>query len=366
MNEAAEPLELPRRAKALDVSAWPGSKIGLGESADLWLPVSESYTGVHLNIPIRVIRGAQDGPVVAVTAALHGDEINGTGSIQEIASDTSLRLLRGSLILVPVLNILSFDRHSRYLPDRRDLNRCFPGSPDGSSASRVANQIFEQLIGRCDALIDLHTAAVRRTNYPQVRGDMTHPIVAAMARAFGTEAIVDCRGVEGTLRRQAMAVGCPTIIMEGGEVWKVEPAIVETAVRGIRNVLRRLGMLDGELELADRQVVLNQTRWVRAGRGGFLRFHVRPGGLVERDQPLATNTDLLGRELGMLRSPFDGLVLGMTTLPSVSPGEPVCHIGRLPTSVDPEDVRISRREGEGLERRTVKDLGSNVRVVQPE
>ena len=135
--------------------------------------------------------------------------------------------------MVPVLNVASFDRHSRYLPDRRDLNRCFPGSIGGSSAARVANEIFSSIARRCDYLIDLHTAAVRRTNYPQVRADMSHNVTAEMARAFGTEVIVDCDGVPGTLRREATKVGCPTIILEGGEVWKVEPSIMDVAVRGI-------------------------------------------------------------------------------------------------------------------------------------
>lgn len=349
-------------------SLWEIEDVPVGGAKDFWLPMGESYTGIRLQIPIRVLRGTEPGPTVGITAALHGDEINGTGAVRELAVPGRLKPIRGNVVLVPVLNVASFDRHSRYLPDRRDLNRSFPGSTGGSSAARIAKEIFASLIMRCDYLVDLHTAAVRRTNYPQVRADMSKPEVAGMARAFGTEVIVDCNGMPGTLRREATNIGCPTIILEGGEVWKVEPTIVDVAVRGIENVLRHLNVIDGEMIQPDKQVVLKRTSWVRASYGGFLNFHVRPGDVVTTGQPLATNTDLLGGELGdgePLCAPFAGVVIGMTTIPSVAPGQPVCHIGRMPTRDAREELRENRRGDETLESRTVDDLSSNVRVVEP-
>lgn len=349
-------------------SSWDLDDVPVGGAKDFWLPMGETYTGIRMQIPIRVLRGPEPGPTVGVTAALHGDEINGTGAIRELAVPGRLTVRRGAVILVPVLNVASFDRHSRYLPDRRDLNRSFPGSPGGSLAARIAYEIFASITRRCDFLIDLHTAAVRRTNYPQVRADMSQAVVAGMARAFGTEIIVDATGVPGTLRREANKIGCPTIILEGGEVWKVEPTIVDVAVRGIENVLRHLEVIDGEIMQPDKQVVLTKTTWVRAEYGGFLNFHVRPGDVVATGQPLATNTDLLGGELSdgeSLRSPFAGVVIGMTTIPSVAPGQPVCHIGRMPTRGAREELRENRRGDETLESRTVDDLSSNVRVVEP-
>ncbi|MEM9828100.1 MAG: succinylglutamate desuccinylase/aspartoacylase family protein [Planctomycetota bacterium] len=348
----------------IPVSPWRGQDLPPGSVTDLEIPISESYVGIHVRIPVRVIRGLQAGPTVGVTAALHGDEINGTGAIRDLAADPDLKLIRGTLILVPVLNVLAFDRHSRYLPDRRDLNRCFPGSPEGSSAARVAHQIFTELVPRCDAIIDLHTAAVRRTNYPNVRGNLSNPEIAAIAKAFGCEVIVDCEGVPGTLRREATRRGCPTIILEGGEVWKVEPGIVDLAARGIKNVLKHFEMIAGTAEIPDRTVIAKQTRWVRATRGGFLRFHVHPGALVTEGQLLATNTDLLGNELGRMESPFDGVLIGMTTIPSIAPGGPVCHIARLPRATAPEDLEEVRGDGDTLENRLVEDLASNVRVEE--
>ena len=351
-----------RQRKAID--DWQGKPVPAGESSDVKLAVSESYSGLTVEIPICIRRAAEDGPVVFVTAALHGDEINGTGAIRQLIQDEEFQPIRGAVILVPVLNLLAFDRHSRYLPDRRDLNRCFPGSASGSLSARMAYTIFGEIVSRCDYGIDLHTAAVRRTNYPTVRGDLKDARVQRLAEAFGSEVIINSKGPAKSFRREACRVGCPTIVVEGGEVWKVEPTIVDTAVRGVKNVLRDLGMIDGALERPAYRVNIQSTKWVRAERGGFLQFHVRPGDIVEKGQPLATNTTLLGRERRVLESPFHAVVIGMTTLPATSPGEPVCNLGKLPKGTNPADLRRLRSEEAGLEERVAEDLSSNILVVE--
>jgi len=353
----------PRVRKSID--QWNGDSIPPGTSRDVKLAVSESYSSMTVRIPIHIRRAQEEGPVVFVTAALHGDEINGTGAVRQLVQDTELNLLRGTVIFIPVLNLLAFDRHSRYLPDRRDLNRSFPGSANGSLASRMARIIFDEIVSRCDYGIDLHTASVRRTNYPNVRGDLSNPEVKRLAEAFGSEIIINGKGPQGAFRREACVSGCPTIIMEGGEVWKVEPGIVESAVRGIKNVLRNLEMLDGEHESPEYQVVVEKTSWVRAERGGFLKFHVKPGDIVKKDQPLATNTTLLGRERSMLYAPFNSVVVGMTTLPAVSPGEPVCHLGKLPHGTRPSQIRRYRSEEDSLEGQVAEELSTNLVVEEP-
>jgi len=345
------------------IDEWQGVRIEPGESRDVHLAVGESYSSLTVKIPIHIRRAPLDGPVVFITAALHGDEINGTGAIRALIRDEQLTLLRGSLILVPVLNMLAFDRHSRYLPDRRDLNRCFPGSTTGSLASRFAHAVFNEIVLRCDYGLDFHTAAVRRTNYPNVRADLTNETVERLAEAFGADIILNGVGPAKAFRREACKAGCPTIIMEGGEVWKVEPTIVETAVRGAKNVLRSLGMIDGELERPAFQLKIQKSKWIRAERGGFLRFHVGPGDIVEKGQPLATNTTLLGRERSVLTSPFPAVVIGMSTLPAVSPGEPVCNLGRLPRGTKPAELRRQRLKEDGLEERVSEDLSSNILVT---
>ena len=291
-----------------------------------------------------------------------GDEINGIGVVREILIAEPFKLRRGNLILVPVVNIPGFERHSRYLPDRRDLNRCFPGSDSGTRASRLADKIFRLLVSRCDYGIDLHTAAVRRTNFPNVRADLRDPEVRRIAKAFGCEIIVDSPGPKGALRRAACRAGCPTIVLEAGEVWKIEPSVVELGVRGICNVLIELGMVDGEEKRPAYQAPVKRTKWVRAELGGLLQFHAAPGDVVMAGQPLATNTTLLGVENRVLRSPMDGVILGMTTLPAVSPGDPVCHIARPRKKIARILQALEQAPDASLDERVRDDLATSVAV----
>ena len=281
-KESAERLlSLPADRAKRPIETWGEKRIGLGESGHVFVDVGESYSGMNVQIPMHVRRGPEDGPVVFVTAALHGDEINGTGVVRDLIQDQDLKLRRGSLILVPVVNVLAFERHSRYLPDRRDLNRCFPGIKTGSLASRMAWVLFDEIVRRSDFGIDIHTAAVRRTNFPNVRADMSNRRVKALARAFGSEFTIDAVGPKKAFRREAVRDGCPTIIIEGGEVWKVEPTILESTLRGVRNVLVELEMIEGEQERPPFQVTLKKTKWIRAEHAGFVNFHAVPGDVVE-------------------------------------------------------------------------------------
>lgn len=343
---------------------WQGVRLGEGASFNVNLPVGQSYSGLTIHIPLHIRRGESPGPVVFVTAAIHGDEINGTGAIRQLIQDPEFALRRGTVVFAPVINVLAFDRHERYLPDRRDLNRHFPGSRKGSMASRYARNVFRVFQEKCDCGIDLHTAAMRRTNYPNIRADLTNPEIRDMALAFGCDVVIDNMGPEGSFRRELSKRGCPTIVFEGGEPYKVEPSIVEAAVRGIKNVLVEFNMLDQEPERADRAVVIKRAKWTRADEGGFLRFHVQPGEFVVADQPLATNTTLLGEHQMVVTAPFDAVVLGMTTLPAISPGDPICHLGELPKAADPDKLQMERQRDDSLEARVVEDLASNVLVEE--
>ncbi len=309
-----------------EIGIWGKTCIAPDERKRMRLDIGESFSGASVSLPLMVWRGPEDGPVVGVTAAVHGDEINGTGAIRRLIQNPPFTLLRGSLILVPAVNILGFERHSRYMPDRRDLNRCFPGHATGSLSARLAHVIFDQLVGRCDYLIDLHTAAVRRTNFPNVRAQMDDPECARLARAFGCEVIVDSVGPDGSLRKEAVKRGCPAMVLEAGEVWKVEPTVKELTLRGIANVLAELGMVEAPHVPPPHQIIVRETRWIRAEHGGFLNFHVAPGSAVSVGQAIATSTSLLGARVQTLRSPMQGIVMGMTTMPAVGPGDAVAHI----------------------------------------
>ena len=219
-------------------------------------------------------------------------------------------------------------------------------------------------MSRCDYRIDLHTASVRRTNYPNIRGDLSDPKVKNLAEAFGSEIVMNGKGPKGAFRREACLAGCPTIIMEGGEVWKVEPGVVDSAVRGIKNVLINFGMIAGEPENSECQIVVERSKWIRAERGGFLHFHVSPEDVIEEDAPIATNSTLLGRERSVLRAPFDAVVIGMTTLPAVSPGEAVCNLGQLPEGMKPADLKKMRFKSDVHDGQVGEDLTTNVMVVE--
>jgi hypothetical protein len=349
---------------AQDPSIWFGTRVEPGEYASLDMPASESYSGADITIPVHVWRAPKPGPTVCITAAVHGDEINGTGAIRRIIREHPFKLVKGTLILVPVVNILAFERHARYLPDRRDLNRSFPGSKSGSLASRIADSFFRQITLRCDYGIDLHTAAVRRTNFPNVRADMSIDKLAAFARAFGAEFIVDSKGPKGSLRSSAVKAGCLTLIMEAGEVWKVQPGVVEYAVRGISNCLKHLAMIEGKPAKPPYRVETDRTSWVRATHGGFLEFHVAPGTIVDEGEPLATNADLTGEDRNVIRAPQAGVVIGMTTMPSVAPGDPVCHLAYAKSGNFTKIERaIDQLEDDSLHERVREDLSRSVHLV---
>jgi predicted deacylase len=303
-----------------------GSRVEPGCTEDLRLKVSERYTGEDVVLPVRVQHAPEAGPAVLVTAAVHGDELNGFGVVHQLMHGEPIALLRGTLVLVPVVNIFGFESQVRYMSDRRDLNRCFPGTVGGSLASRVANTVFQKIIRKCQVGIDLHAAATPRMNFPNVRGDQRKGMIRQVSRAFGCELILNSQGPEGSLRRAATDAGCATITVEAGEPNKIEPAVLDIGVRGVLNVLRSLDMLDGEIIAPPYQTRVDRAMWVRAESGGILRFHVAPGEVVEEGQAIATNLSVFGDHQNTLMSPADGIVLGMTTLPSVQPGEPVCHL----------------------------------------
>lgn len=344
--------------------SWDAGIVPPGESQEITLVVSESFSGMTIPIRVFVRRGLEEGPAISVTAAIHGDEINGAGTIRKLIHDDDLKLQRGTLILVPVVNILGFDRHTRYLPDRRDLNRCFPGSKKGSLAGRMARRVFDEIVGRADYCIDLHTASVRRTNFPNLRADMTDPEVAKLAKAFGAEVVVSGTGPAGSFRREACLAGRPTIVFEAGEVWKVEPAILEYALRGVHNVLSKYGMIDPRPDPPSYRMVIESSTWVRAESGGFLEFHVAPGDIIHKGDAIATNTSITGTEQNVLEAPFDAMVIGMSTLPAVSPGDPVVHLGRLDKKHRKVEKIHESLDGEDLHERVRDDLATNV-VVAP-
>lgn len=343
-----------------------GVTVPAGGSRQIRLKISERYTGDPISLPVHVVRGKKPGPTVFVSAAIHGDELNGMGVIHDLIFGEPIDLTHGTLILVPVVNIFGLEVQSRYMPDRRDLNRSFPGNSKGSLTARVANVFFNEVVSQCDFGIDLHTAAGGRTNFPNVRGDLTNPGVRRIAKAFGCELMVHGKGPDGSLRREAVKAGCPTIILEAGEPLKIEPSVLAIGLRGVRNVLRELGMISGAVEVPSYQMRVNKSTWVRAEVGGILRFHVAPGAFVEAGEAVATNASVFGETQNQLLAPADGIVLGMTTLPTVKPGEPVCHLAVPTRSLRLLRKQLKQGKPNTLYHQIRKDLATNVSVSEQE
>lgn len=305
-----------------------GTEIALGETAELRLQVAESYTAEPVALPVTVVRGGP-GPRLFVTATVHGDELNGVGILRDLLNDADFTGLKGTLIAVPVANVPGFLVQDRRLPDRRDLNRSFPGSRKGSLTARLADTLFREVIRQSDFGIDLHTGGGERTNYPQVRADLSNPRVAELAAAFGIPLVVGGAGPEGSLRLTAVAAGVPTIVYEAGGARRFERPFIRVGIEGILSVMRFLRMLPGEPAQPPLRLLIERTHWVRAQAGGILDLKVALGEPLRRGATISINTNPFGRERSQLKAPHSGMVLGLTQHPLVHPGDAICHLARL-------------------------------------
>ncbi|HEX4964878.1 MAG TPA: succinylglutamate desuccinylase/aspartoacylase family protein [Thermoanaerobaculia bacterium] len=311
-----------------------GVPVAAGQTAELRLKVAESYTAEPVSVPVTVVRGSP-GPAVFVTATVHGDELNGVGILRNLLNDTDFSPLKGTLIAVPVANVPGFLNRDRRLPDRRDLNRSFPGSRRGSLTARLAEMLFREVVRKSAFGIDLHTGGGERTNYPQVRADLAQPAVAELAQAFGCPLIIDGAGPEKSLRRTAVAAGVPTIVYEAGSARRLERPFIEVGMAGVLNVLRHLGMMPGEPARPPLRLKVERTHWIRSRTGGILDLEVDLGQPLRRGQTICVNTNPFGRERSQLKAPYAGVVLGLTQLPLVHPGDAICNVARVdPKAVD--------------------------------
>lgn len=261
-------------------------------------------------------------------AAVHGDEINGVEIIRRVLRLSILKRLQGTLIAVPIVNVFGFENRSRYLPDRRDLNRSLPGSEHGSLAGRLGHVFFDHIVRQADVGIDLHTAAIHRDNLPQIRADLDDPVLDPLAKAFGAPVLVHSGLLDGSLRKAAAALGIPVMVYEAGEALRFDELSIRIGVRGAINVLRKLDMLPASRRSLKTPPVLRSTIWVRADQSGILRSVVRLGAAVQEGERLGLLADPLGEKETEVIAPVSGVVIGRTNLPLVYAGEALFHLGR--------------------------------------
>lgn len=298
-----------------------------GKRASINLPIADLYTGTSLSMPVKVVNGRRPGPVLFVAAAIHGDELNGVEIVRRLLRQRSLQSLSGTLLAVPVVNVHGFLERSRYLPDRRDLNRSFPGSAKGSIAARTANTFIREIVSKADFGIDLHTGALNRTNLPQIRANLADARTLELAREFGAPVIISSTIRDGSLREYAAQSGFPLLVYEAGEALRHDEVSIRAGLRGVKRVMRHVGMLPRvESSKAVVPVVADSTVWVRAPESGIVSHKAGLGAAVTAGQRLAAISDPLGDAQEWVLAPVDGIVIGRSTLPLAHEGEALFHI----------------------------------------
>ena len=296
-----------------------------------------SFLKESLDVSVMVARGVKPGPTLCLTAAVHGDEINGVEIARRVFDETDAMELAGTLVAIPIVNVWGFRSGNRYLADRRDLNRFFPGLRQGSLASRIAWVIFEHAIRRCDGLIDLHTGSNERTNVPQIRVDLGNERATELAMHFGIGVVIDGAGPRGSLRRAAVEADVPAIIYEAGGPNRFERREIARGVEGVRNVLEHFKMVKGAPATTKPEAVFRSSSWVRAVQGGIFLSDREPGEALEKGAILGTVTDPTTSARVEITAPFSGMLLGMAHPQVVLPGFGLFHIGRHDASAGREE-----------------------------
>ncbi|WP_075188264.1 succinylglutamate desuccinylase/aspartoacylase family protein [Teredinibacter haidensis] len=313
-----------------------GKTIQRGTVTEIEMPVARLYTDTEISIPIHVICGRRPGPTLFVSAAIHGDELNGIEIIRRIITRKGIRNLQGTLITVPIVNIYGVLNQSRYMPDRRDLNRSFPGSTKGSLAGRVANLFLTEIVQKCDFGIDLHTGAIHRSNLPQIRADLSDEQTRAMAESFGVPVLLNSTLRDGSLRECACDSGTKILLYEAGEALRFDELSIRAGVNGILNVLSHLGMIKRKRSSTkSAPFVADNSAWIRAPSSGIVRDHKKLGDFVTRGTLLADISDPFGRPIDKVLANRTGVIIGKQNIPLAQEGDAMFHIAFFN---DPDEV----------------------------
>jgi predicted deacylase len=328
-----------------------GEAIAPGTRRLVDLPVSKLSNHTPVTLPVHVLHGPRPGPAMFVSAAVHGDELNGVEIIRRVLRSLQPANLSGTLLCAPVVNAYGFIGRSRYLPDRRDLNRAFPGSPTGSLAARLAHLFLNEVIRRCQFGVDLHTAAVHRVNLPQIRSAfLKQPKCRELSEAFGVPVVLEAPERSGSLRRAAREAGVDVLVYEGGEGLRFDEFAIKAGVQGIMNVMLKTQMIElPNSAAADVKpeagltVFANASKWVRAPDGGIFRTLKRIGHAVSEGETIGWVSNPYDDSQTAIRSPGRGIIVGSTTLPIVNMGDALFHIA---WSEEHERVRPGREPTE--------------------
>jgi len=306
-----------------------GHAVKKGTRKNISIEIAELYDSTTMTMDIEVVRGQHDGPTLFLCAAVHGDELNGTEIIRRILAHDGLNDLHGTLIAVPIVNSFGFNTKSRYMPDRRDLNRCFPGFVDGSLGSRLAHFFASEVVGKSSHGIDLHTGAINRTNLPQIRACLTNnEVTEQMAHDFGTPVILNEPLREGSLREYCNQHDIPVLVYEGGEALRFHEGAIVSGVKGALRCMEGLGMIDGTHthEPTNSIRVVGGSNWIRCPQSGMLVTNKKLGDKVSQGDVLGIMTDAFNHDATEICAHDDGIIIGVTTTPLLNQGDAAYHI----------------------------------------
>jgi len=330
---------MPKKAlkKDPDVLVIGAVKILRGERKRVQLESAALYDYTKLTIPVEVIRGNEKGPVLFISAAVHGDEINGVEIIRKLLKKKFLNKIKGTLILIPIVNVFGFNNKSRYLPDRRDLNRSFPGTENGSLASRLAYIFIKEIVSKCTHGIDLHTGAIHRTNLPQIRACLDDAATKSLAEGFGVPVVIDSTLRDGSLREAARKKKVSMLLFEGGQALRFESGVVKAGLGGCIAVMKKIGMVQSSVEsknkVANAKVyIAKSSYWTRASHSGMFSAKKKIGEKINVGDVLAIISDPFGRDPFKTLAEDSGILIGATLLPLVNQGDAMFHIATFSNS----------------------------------
>lgn len=305
-----------------------GHSILPGETKKIEIPMARLYTDTTMGIPVFIKRGKKPGPTLFLSAAIHGDELNGIEIINRIINSKSINNIRGTLIAVPMVNVYGVLNQSRYLPDRRDLNRSFPGSKKGSLAAKIAYQFLNEIVDKADYGIDFHTGAIHRSNLPQIRANLDDHETLELAKAFSLPVLLNSNLRDGSLRQCASDLGTKILLYEAGEALRFDELAIRAGIKGSINVMRLIGMLPKSKSKTTKvePFIARKSGWVRASESGIVVHQKDLGEHVKKGDVLATINNPYGIALDNVTSPFEGIIIGKQNIPLVQEGEAMYHI----------------------------------------
>ncbi len=310
--------------RAIDPARYPR-----GERADITVPLYEDALGHDVVLPFVLIHGARPGPVVGVSAAVHGDELNGIRIIHELATRLDPKTMRGSVLCAPVVNVPAFLAGQRRFTDGNDLNHSFPGKKGGRPAEQYAAAFVKTFLPPCDVIVDIHTASQGRVNSYYVRADLLDTGVREIAMLMNADIVLHVRGGDGTLRNAARLRRTPSITVEAGNPLAFQGKMVNRGAEGVLNLLRHMRIIDGEIHVPQPPVICSSSQWLRTESGGILDLKVDLTERIDRNAVVAISRDPFGHERSTYRAPHAGIVIGMARNPVAVPGTRYCHLGRI-------------------------------------